>query len=186
MWYQYLKTSIESLTTLYFETTTILEDSKIWFSGGLLNIGGVRKFYQFQSRLLQNGFSTLFGAKLQEIYLSITYALVNAVTPGVQLPDIIGTITRAQSGQNAAKAMREISEIGQFVSNNAKAARFHENGILTYARTATELDVAFLEQVRDEAAQGMDAFDIIASKDEATSSKQVRNNLHEYESGIPF
>ncbi|KAH7077016.1 hypothetical protein BKA63DRAFT_565377 [Paraphoma chrysanthemicola] len=174
MWYQYLKTSIESLTTLYFETTTILEDSKIWFSGGLLNIGGVRKFYQFQSRLLQNGFSTLFGAKLQEIYLSITYALVNAVTPGVQLPDIIGTITRAQSGQNAAKAMREISEIGQFVSNNAKAARFHENGILTYARTATELDVAFLEQVRDEAAQGMDAFDIIASKDEATSSKQIK------------
>jgi cytochrome b involved in lipid metabolism len=173
MWYQYLRTSIESLTTLYFETTNILEDSKIWFSGGLLNIGGVRKFYQFQSRLLQNGFSTLFGAKLQEIYLKITYALANAVTPDAQLPDVIGTITRAQSGANAAKAIREISEIGQFVSNNAKAARFHENGILGYARTATELDITFLEQVRDEAARGMDAFDLIASMDEATSAKQV-------------
>lgn len=46
MWYKYLRTSVESLTTLYFEVNNILEDSKIWFSGGLLNIGGVRKFYQ--------------------------------------------------------------------------------------------------------------------------------------------
>jgi cytochrome b involved in lipid metabolism len=61
MWYRYLRNSVESLTTLYFEANNILEDSKIWFSGGLFNIGGVRKFYQFQSRLMQNGFSTLFG-----------------------------------------------------------------------------------------------------------------------------
>lgn len=61
MWYQYLRNCVESLTTLYFEANNILEDSKIWFSGGLFNIGGVRKFYQFQSRLMQNGFSTLFG-----------------------------------------------------------------------------------------------------------------------------
>lgn len=67
MWYQYLRVSVESLTTLYFETSNILEDSKIWFSGGLLNIGGVRKFYQFQSRLMQNGFSTLFGVSLLPI-----------------------------------------------------------------------------------------------------------------------
>jgi cytochrome b involved in lipid metabolism len=61
MWSQYLRLSVENLTTLYFEANNILEDSKIWFSGGLFNIGGVRKFYQFQSRLMQNGFSTLFG-----------------------------------------------------------------------------------------------------------------------------
>lgn len=61
MWYQYLRSSVESLTTLHFEVNNILEDSKVWFSGGLFNIGGVRKFYQFQSRLMQNGFSTLFG-----------------------------------------------------------------------------------------------------------------------------
>lgn len=63
MWYQYLKVTVESLTTLYFETTNIMEDSKIWFSGGLFNIGGVRKFYQFQSRLMQNGFTALFGVR---------------------------------------------------------------------------------------------------------------------------
>ncbi|PSN69753.1 hypothetical protein BS50DRAFT_618748 [Corynespora cassiicola Philippines] len=174
MWYQYMRNAVESLTTLYFEANNILEDSKIWFSGGLFNIGGVRKFYQFQSRLMQNGFSTLFGAKLQEIYLKLSYALANAVAPNVRLPDIIGTITRAHSSPDATKAMKEISEIGQFVSNNSKSARFHENGILKYAQTITELDVTFLEQIRDEAGQGMDAFDMVASMDEPVGSKQVK------------
>lgn len=72
--------------------------------------------------------------------------------------------------------MREISELGQFVSNNSKSARFHENGILKYARTVTELDIKFLEHVRDEAAQGIDAFDIITSMDEGIISKQVNSN----------
>jgi hypothetical protein len=70
--------------------------------------------------------------------------------------------------------MREVSEIGQFVCNSSKSARFHENGILKYAQTVTELDVTFLEQIRDEAAVGMDAFDMIASMDEPTSAKQVK------------
>lgn len=61
MWYSYLRNAVENLTTLFFEANNILQDSKIWLDGGLLNIGGVRKFYQFQSRLVQNGFSTLFG-----------------------------------------------------------------------------------------------------------------------------
>lgn len=73
--------------------------------------------------------------------------------------------------------MREISEIGQFVCNSSKSARFHENGILRYAQTVTELDVSFLEQIRDEAAIGMDAFDMIAAMDEPTSSKQVSEAL---------
>ncbi|PVH94808.1 hypothetical protein DM02DRAFT_675942 [Periconia macrospinosa] len=174
MWYSYLRNAVENLTTLYFEANNILEDSKVWFNGGLLNIGGVRKFYQFQSRLMQNGFSTLFGAKLQEIYLKLSYGLANAVTPNVRLPDVIGTITRAQSSPAATKSMREISEIGQFVCNSSTSARFHENGILRYAQTVTEMDVRFLEQVRDEAATGMDAFDAISTMDELASSKQVK------------
>lgn len=70
--------------------------------------------------------------------------------------------------------MQEVSRIGQFVSNNSKSARFHENGILRYAQTVTELDVSFLEHIRDEAGQGMDAFDMIASMDEPSASKQVK------------
>jgi hypothetical protein len=100
--------------------------------------------------------------------------MANAMTPNVRLPDIIGSITRAQSSQSATKAMQEISHVGQFVSNNSKSARFHENGILRYAQTVTELDVSFLEQIRDEAAQGMDAFDLVASMDDTPSSKQVK------------
>ncbi|KAF2021694.1 sulfite reductase flavo protein alpha-component [Aaosphaeria arxii CBS 175.79] len=173
-WYQYLRTTVETLTTLSFETNNIMEDSKVWFSGGLFNIGGVRKFYQFQSRLMQGGFSTLFGAKLQEIYLKLSYSLANSIAPNVRLPDIIGTITRAQASPNCTKAMTEISEIGQFVCNSSKSARFHENGILKYAQTVTELDIQFIEQVRDEIASGMDAFDLIAAMDEPANSKQVK------------
>jgi hypothetical protein len=100
--------------------------------------------------------------------------MANAVAPNVRLPDIIGSITRAQSSPYATKAMQEVSHIGQFVSNSSKSARFHENGILRYAQTVTELDVTFLEHIRDEAAQGMDAFDLVASIEESSSSKQVK------------
>jgi ferredoxin-NADP reductase/predicted heme/steroid binding protein len=62
-WHEYLRTCVESLTTLSFEVKSIMADTNIWFSGGMLNMGGVRKFYQFQSRLMQNGFTTLFGSK---------------------------------------------------------------------------------------------------------------------------
>lgn len=105
--------------------------------------------------------------------MKLSYVLANTVAPNVRLPDIIGTITRAQSSPNTTKCMREISEVGQFVCNSSKSARFHENGILKYAQTVTELDVKFLEQIRDEAALGMDAFDMIASIEESTSAKQV-------------
>ena len=63
LWYQYLRNCVESLTTLHFEVNYIQEDARTWFQGDLFNMGGVRKFYQFQSRLMQNGFSTLFGAR---------------------------------------------------------------------------------------------------------------------------
>jgi hypothetical protein len=64
-WMEYLQSCIENLTTLSFEVKSLMEeqDSNVWFSGGLLNMGGVRKFYQFQSRLLQNAFPKLFGPK---------------------------------------------------------------------------------------------------------------------------
>jgi cytochrome b involved in lipid metabolism len=174
MWNRYLRVSIENLTTLSFETTSILEDSKIWFSGGQINIGGIRKFYQFQSRLMQNAFSTLFGAKFQEIYLKIAHSLASAVTPDVRLPDVVGTITRAQAGPDGAKGLREISAVGQFVGNNARTAHFHETGILKYAQRVTELDITFLEPIRDEVAQGIDAFYLVASMGERTGTNQIK------------
>lgn len=51
-WVDYLRTSVEGLTTISFEVNSILKDTELWFSGGLLNIIGVRKFYQVSVLIL--------------------------------------------------------------------------------------------------------------------------------------
>ncbi|ETI24376.1 hypothetical protein G647_03745 [Cladophialophora carrionii CBS 160.54] len=172
LWYQYLRNCVEALTTLHFEVDYIQRDARTWFQGDLFNMGGVRKFYQFQSRLMQNGFSTLFGAKLQELHLKLTFALVNSGTPGTRVPDVIGTITRAQASAASAAAANEIAQIGSFVCNNQQA-QFQENGILRYARAVTELDVQFLEEIREDVCLGMDAFEVIDSMNSATDKQRL-------------
>ncbi|OAL18779.1 hypothetical protein AYO20_11699 [Fonsecaea nubica] len=172
LWYQYLRSCVEALTTLHFEVDYIQQDARTWFQGDLFNMGGVRKFYQFQSRLMQNGFSTLFGAKLQELHLKLTFALVNSGTPETRVPDVIGVITRAQASAAAANAAKEIAQIGSFVCNNQQA-QFQENGILQYARAVTELDVRFLEEIREDACMGMDAFDVVACIESGTEKHRL-------------
>ncbi len=180
LWYQYLRNCFESLTTLYFEVNHIQEDARTWFQGDLFNMGGVRKFYQFQSRLMQNGFSTLFGAKLQELHLKLTFGLVNSGTPDMRVPDVIGIITRTLSSPASATASKEIARIGEFVCNS-QDAQFQENGILRYAGTVTELDVQFLEEVRGDICLGMDAFDVVNSMESASGSdKQKLMSLSKY------
>ncbi|KAJ1304872.1 hypothetical protein OPQ81_006006 [Rhizoctonia solani] len=159
-WVDYLRTCVEGLTTMSFETHSILQDSRIWFQGGLLNIGGVRKFYQFQSRLIQNGFPNLFGTKIHELYFKLTFALVSTSDKG-NLPDLMGAITRAHSSLASVTARKAIAEIGEFVGNSASAQAF-ENGIIGYAHAAIELDIQLLERVRDEICAGLDAFDRVA------------------------
>ncbi|OAL19434.1 hypothetical protein AYO22_09596 [Fonsecaea multimorphosa] len=174
LWYEYLRTCVEALTTLHFEVDYIQQDARTWFQGELFNMGGVRKFYQFQSRLMQNGFSTLFEAKLQELHLKLTFALVNSGTPETRVPDVIGVITRAQASAAAAKAAKEVAQIGSFVCNNQQA-QFQENGILQYARAVTELDVLFLEEVRHDVCMGMDAFDVIECSESGTEKHRLVN-----------
>ncbi|CAE6432420.1 unnamed protein product [Rhizoctonia solani] len=159
-WVDYLRTCVEGLTTMSFETHSILQDSRIWFQGGLLNIGGVRKFYQFQSRLIQNGFPNLFGTKIHELYFKLTFALASGVDEG-NIPDLMGIITRAHSSLASVTARKTIAEIGEFVGNSASAQAF-ENGIIAYAHAAIELDLQLLERVRDEICAGLDAFDRVA------------------------
>jgi len=62
-WSQYLRTSVELLTTLGLEVQDLLENSSLWIKGGMLDSGGIRKFYQFQSRLMKSGLSVLFGVR---------------------------------------------------------------------------------------------------------------------------
>lgn len=61
MWSQYLRVSVELLTTLDLEVQDLLENSCLWISGGMIDARGIRKFYQFQSRLMKSGLSVLFG-----------------------------------------------------------------------------------------------------------------------------
>lgn len=173
LWYQYLRNCVESLTTLYFEVNYIQQDARTWFQGDLFNMGGVRKFYQFQSRLMQNGFSTLFGPKLQELYLKLTFALVSSGTPETRVSDVIGTITRAQASSDSATAANEIAQIGQFVCNSQNA-QFQENGILRYSQAVTELDVQFLEEIREDICLGMDAFGVVETMDSGSGLDKQR------------
>ncbi|KAK1221675.1 hypothetical protein PQX77_015505 [Marasmius sp. AFHP31] len=50
LWVDYLRTCVESLTTLFFETDVLQKDAATWFSGGLISMHAIRKFYHLQSR----------------------------------------------------------------------------------------------------------------------------------------
>ncbi|KFY97185.1 hypothetical protein V498_02205 [Pseudogymnoascus sp. VKM F-4517 (FW-2822)] len=158
MWSQYLRVSVELLTTLGLEVQDLLENSTLWVSSGMLDAGGIRKFYQFQSRLLKSGISVLFGAKLQEMYLYISYFIVNNGTSAVQIPDVLGTVERAQMSSAAASINREVAQIGRWVCNNHEV-QYHEKSLLRYAKAVTNIDLAFLESIRDDCALGIEAFD---------------------------
>ncbi|KAG7085882.1 hypothetical protein E1B28_003416 [Marasmius oreades] len=158
LWVDYLRTCVESLTTLYFEVDTLQKDAKTWFSGGLLSTHAIRKFYQLQSRLLTStGFPVLFGSKLQELYLQLSFSIANSDDQSL-LPDVIGTITHATSSPAAIQARKEIAELGEFVSNAATSAPAFEHGIISYTRNVLNLDVRFLEYVREDICAGYDAF----------------------------
>lgn len=53
LWSECLKTSVETLVSQAFEVHEFMESSHLLFQGNLFNMGGVRRFYHRQSRLLQ-------------------------------------------------------------------------------------------------------------------------------------
>jgi hypothetical protein len=84
----------------------------------------------------------------------------------------MGIVARAQSSPASTAAQREIAQVGEYVCDSSTAQSF-ERGIIQYAQAVTELDVRFLEQVREEICTGMDGFDLIMSLKGAASEKQV-------------
>lgn len=174
LWNGYLRAATEQVVASHFEVGMIMESSNVWFQGDLFNMGGVRRFYHYQSRLLQGGFSALFGAKLQELYLKISFVLANLTTSGssAKLPDVLGIIARTKGSTEAVASTNEISRIGQFTCDS-ESARHHEKGIIAYAQRSVQYDMEFLEAIRDEACAGMDAFDVIMEVDAASDSDRV-------------
>lgn len=124
---------------------------------------------------MQNAFSELFGPRLQELYLKLAFNLMALENTGSQFPDVMGIISRAQSSQSATRAQKEIAQIGDMVCNSG-AAQSIERSLIRYAQSVTELDVRFLEQIREEICTGMDGFDLVASMRNAKMEKQVRFN----------
>ena len=178
IWASYLRTTVETLVAHQFEMYDIMGSNmdtadkhhvsgtnNMWSRESLVNIIGVRTFYDYQSRLLQGGFSALFGPKLQELVLKLSFALADAAASGTEtrLPDVLGTIARAKTSRDAMTTSQEVAQVGQFVTDGDAAARFAERGILAYATRSVELDIELLEGIREEACRGMDAFDGIMS-----------------------
>lgn len=183
MWLVYLKTLVETLVAQQFEMNrfmgsdmgTPIDADNWWFQNNLkghelINIKGIRSFYQYQSRLLQGCFSAMFGPKFQELILKLSFALANSSTVGAatQLPDVLGIVARAKISENAARISKQVAEIGEFV-RDAGGARFHERGIIAYASKSVQLDMSLLEDIRQEACYGMDALESIADVDHSDS-----------------
>ncbi|KAH7358092.1 cytochrome b5-like Heme/Steroid binding domain-containing protein [Plectosphaerella cucumerina] len=177
LWSAYLRSTVEVLVAHQFEMFEIMGASNdtsssadpagsnnIWFREDLPNIIAVRTFYAYQSRLLQGGFAALFGPKLQELVLKLSFSLASTVGPAAdtKLPDVLGTVARAKTSSEAATCTREVALVGQLVCDGDASLRFQERGVFAYAARSVELDIALLEDLREEACAGMDAFDTIA------------------------
>ncbi|KAF7524391.1 hypothetical protein G7054_g11446 [Neopestalotiopsis clavispora] len=179
MWQEYLRTVVETLVAQQFEMNrfmgsdmgTPIDADNWWFQNSLrgidlINIKGIRSFYQYQSRLLQGGFSAMFGPQFQELILKLSFALANSSMDGAsaKLPDVLGVVARAKTSEHAVKISRQVAQIGEFV-RDANGARFHERGIISYASKSVQLDMALLEDIRQEACYGMDALESLADVD---------------------
>ncbi|KAM0816938.1 putative indoleamine 2,3-dioxygenase [Seiridium cardinale] len=183
MWLGYLRTVVETLVAQQFEMNrfmgsdmgTPIDADNWWFQNSLkgvdlINIKGIRSFYQYQSRLLQGGFSAMFGPQFQELILKLSFALANSSTDGAstKLPDVLGVIARAKTSEHAVRISKQVAQIGEFV-RDAGGARFHERGIIAYASSSVQLDMSLLEDIRQEACYGMDALESIADIDHSDS-----------------
>ncbi|KAI1214787.1 uncharacterized protein F4807DRAFT_404564 [Annulohypoxylon truncatum] len=178
IWAAYLCTIVETLGAHQIEMHEIqgasiktsssydrLGSTNMWLHENLPSTIAIRAFYGYQSRLLQMGFPALFGAKLQELVLKLSFSLANAGGAGanIQLPDVLGAVARANTGPDAVSCMNEVALIGQFISGAESSLRFQERGVFAYAARSVELDIELLEDLRQEIGTGMDAFDSIAN-----------------------
>ncbi|KAI0110397.1 cytochrome b5-like Heme/Steroid binding domain-containing protein [Nemania sp. FL0031] len=197
LWAAYLRSTVETLVAHQFEMYEIMGASSnsssshdpagsnnIWLQENLPSTIAVRTFYAYQSRLLQGGFAALFGPKLQEIVLKLSFSLANSSQPGAptQVPDILGAIARAKTSLDAVTCTKELALIGQLVLDKESSLRFQDRGVFAYASKSVELDIELLEDLRQEACNGMDAFDNIAatysSPDEAEDTDFEAHRLN--------
>jgi hypothetical protein len=112
---------------------------------------------------------------LQELFLKLSFFIADNDQDSL-LPDVVGIVTQAASSPAAIAARKEIAELGEFVTNSATTAPAFQRGIIGYTRGVCELDVRFLEQIREELCEGYDVFMRVADvvKNYPNKEKQVR------------
>lgn len=180
LWADYLKTTVEVLVAHQFQvhemTGSTMDFPSAWSSAGTYNSWSqesmpnsyaTRTFYAYQSRLLQGGFKNLFGEKLQELVLKLSFSLASvSVAGGIEanLPDILGTIARAKTSPDAITCTKELGRVGELIVDKEGSLRFYERGVFMYAAKSVELDIELLEGLRQEACTGMDALDDITTQ----------------------
>lgn len=188
LWAAYLRTTVETLVAHQFEMNEIMGAStatpstydaagsnNIWLRESLPNILAVRTFYAYQSRLLQGGFAALFGPKMQELVLKLSFTIAssNGPEPDAKLPDVLGAVARAKTSPDAVSCSKELSMVGALVCDTDASLRFQERGVFNYAAASVELDIELLEDLRKEACSGMDAFEhtsLLSGEDEDWNS----------------
>lgn len=113
---------------------------------------------------------------MQELYVKLTFSIANNGDESL-LPDVIGNVAHANTSPSAVAASREIAALGEFVTNSASAQSF-EHGIINYAQNVLEIDLRFLESIREEICDGLDAFLAVAEviKSYPSKEKQVRTS----------
>jgi hypothetical protein len=114
--------------------------------------------------------------RLQELFVKLSFALMSAHTSDSRLPDVMGIVARAQSSPAAAAAQKEVAQIGEYVCDSS-TAQASERGIIQYAQAVTELDVRFLEQIREEICTGMDGFDLVMSMKSTSGTTMGKQRL---------
>lgn len=181
IWRRYVGSCVESLTTVSLEIPN-LQDQDQWFKTGMFDMCMVRKLYQFQSRFMENIIDQLFGARyrpvlfvsncrLREIYLKVSTMLLSSRS--CFCPDIIGVVTLAQTSKAATRSRNKVAKLGEFLSCGITVEDLSE-GIVLYSRAVTELEVKFLEQIRDELCLGIEAFSALELQQlKPGSEKQV-------------
>lgn len=88
-----------------------------------------------------------------------------------QLPDILGRVTEIQASLAFSRVSKEVAQIGKWVCSSHEV-QYHEKSLLRYAKAVTQIDLAFLENIRDDCCTGLEAFEIMQKK-AADSEKEV-------------
>ncbi|KAF4437279.1 hypothetical protein F53441_13087 [Fusarium austroafricanum] len=172
LWSSYLRVTVETLVAHQCQIENILGVSLESPSTHGPSLTAIKAFQKYQSHILTDGFTSLFGSKFEELVLRLSFSFASASEPGAvkKLPDILGTVSRAKASPDADFRKEELSALGDCIYDASSRERLQERGVVFYVQKCAQLDIELLEHVRQEACNGMDAFESIDTVLDSLSS----------------